>query len=196
MTNQNISRQKLLSTFNTVLSLVFPPSFILFITYYDFQSVAFIYFLVMLVYIIILILIKQNLKEISTPIIYFCFLLIAYLFSSIEFVKLIPAIISGSFFMFFLKSYIKKEYIILTFANKFFPNKLDLNTQNYIASSDGYWSIALAINTLFQIFLVFYEDNELWAFYSSVGWYIYLLFVFILHFLYGKFYILKNKEVL
>ena len=195
MTSQNISRQKL-STFNTLLSLIFPPSFILFITYYDFQSVSFLYFLFMLVYIAILIFKKQNLKEISTPIIYFCFLFIAYLLSSIEFVKLIPALISISFFLFFLKSYIKKEHIILTFANKLFPNKLDSKTQNYIASSDGYWSIALAINTIFQIFLVFYDDNKLWAFYSSIGWYIYLFVVFILHFLYGKFYILKNKEVL
>lgn len=185
-----------LSGFNTFLSLVFPPLFILGITFFEFKTVVLVFTAFMFFYMILSLVLKQSLKEISTPIIYFSFLLIAYLVSSLALVKLIPALISGSFFLFFLNAYIQKQQMILKFANKFSPKLIDKPTQEYIGKSDGYWAIALFINTLIQIALVFYDNNELWAFYSSVGWYIYLFFVFVLHFLYGKFYILKNKEVL
>ena len=183
-----------LSKLNTIISLLFAPLFVLGITFYPFESVAFVFTLCMFLYFLLALLLKQDLKEISTPLIYLGFLIIAYSLSSITYVKMIPALISLGFFLLFLNAYIRKKKIILSFANKFYPKKLNKNEQTYLKNSDGYWAFALGINFLIQVALVLYKNHVIWAFYSSIGWYIYLGAVFILHLGYGKYYTAKLQR--
>lgn len=179
------------SIINRFVSLLFPVTFIFFITVYEFRDVALLYALFMFGFLFLSLVTKQSLKEISIPLIYFVFLVLAYFFNSLEYIKLIPALLSSVFFLLFLRSFIYKKEVVLYFTKKFYPKELDAATQKYLASGDGYWSVALGINTLIQIALVFYGDNLLWAFYSSFGWYVYLFFVLLLQILYGKFYAIK-----
>lgn len=181
------------SNLSIVVSLLFPPSFVLLIQYFDFKSVAFAYMLFMLGYLILSVMLKESLKNISTPLIYFTFVIFAYMLSSMEFIKIIPALISATFFIFFLVSFLQKKELILGFTKKFYKKKLDENEEIYLAKADGYWAIVIFINTLIQVYLVFQNDNELWAFYSSVGWYIYIFIALLLQILYGKITMIRSK---
>lgn len=171
------------------LSLIFAPSFVLSIHYYNVDTVAFVYAIFMLFYLLTAIIFKGSLKNISTPLIYFSFILMAYIFTSFQVVKVIPALISLTFFIIFLIAYIQDKKIILSFTRKFYKKEIDQRTIEYLGSSDGYWAIILLINTSIQTGFIFYNNHELWAFYSSVGWYIYLFFAFILQVIYEKIFI-------
>lgn len=184
-----------LSNLGFIVSLLFPPSFVICMHYFDFNSVAFVYTLLMFLYLSVSFVYKQSLKSISTPIIYFLFVLFAYIFSRIEFVKMIPALISGSFFIFFIFSFLQKKEFILSLTQKFYKKELTLAKQKFLANSDGYWAVIILINTLVQIGLVYNENNELWAFYSSVGWYVYLLVALAFQVVYEKLFISSRVDV-
>jgi hypothetical protein len=153
--------------------------------FFGFERVAFSFAVFMLIYLLVAIFKKHDLKEISTPLIYFCFVVIAYLFSSMEFVKLIPALISASFFVIFITAYLHKRGLILKITKKFY-NKMDVKKERFLAASDGYWAFVILINTFIQVGLVFYDNNELWAFYSSIGWYVLMFIALISQVGYGK----------
>ncbi len=180
-----------LSNISVVISILFAPSFIIFLQYFDFKSVALTYSLLMFVYLSAFIFLKQDLKTLFAPIIYFVFLLLAYILSSMEFVKIIPSLISAMFFVLFLSAYIQKKELVLTFAKKFMKKELVYEEERYIARSDGYWAIVTFINTSIQIVLAFYANENIWAFYSSIGWYFYFFIALFFQIAYGKFYILK-----
>lgn len=179
-----------ISNASTAISILFAPTFVLFMHFYSFEKVAFAYAVFMFLYLLLVLLQKHNLKSASTPLVYFIFIIAAYFFSIIEFIKLIPALISGSFFLLFLNAYIQKKELILSITKKFYK-KMDKDEEQYVGKSDGYWAIVVLINTLIQIILAFEFSNEIWAFYSSVGWYIYMLMALIIQILYGKIYALK-----
>ena len=107
---------------------------------------------------------------------------------------MIPALISGSFFIFFIFSFLYKKALILTLTKKFYKKELTLAKQKFLASSDGYWSGVMLINTLIQIALVDNDNNELWAFYSSVGWYVYLFIALAFQVLYEKIFISSKVD--
>ena len=161
--------------------------------FFEFLDLTLSYGLGMFVYLLFSIIIKSDLKTISTPLIYFVFIVLAYYFVSMESIKMIPALISGFFFLVFLESFINKRHMILNSAKKFYPKKLSQEEQRFIASSDGYWAIVTFINVAVQILLIFDTNNKLWAFYSSVGWYIFLGTALGLQILYGKLFSLKVK---
>lgn len=174
-----------LSNVSTAISLLFPPTFVIFMHFFGFEKVAFAYAIFMFLYLILALSLKHDLRSVSTPLIYFAFVVIAYTLSSMEFIKLIPALISATFFLLFLTAYIQKKELILKTTKKFY-NKLDEKKERFIAKSDGYWALVIFINTTVQIGLVFYDDNELWAFYSSVGWYIFMFIALLIQIGYGK----------
>lgn len=184
------------SQISTIIALLFPPSFVISMYFFSFEVVAFTYAILMFIYLAVVWYFSKTLKNVTTPLIYFLFVLTAYMVQSISFVKLIPALISASFFLFFLGAYIQKKELILRMTKKFY-NKLSKEQEEYIAKGDGYWAFVIFLNTLIQIFLVFYDNNELWAFYSSIGWYIFLFIALILQIIYGHFYqkMLKHKEI-
>jgi len=181
-----------LSDLNTAISLLFAPSFLLFSTFYGFENVAFSYAVLMFLYLIFSLYKKTNLREISTPLIYFVFVFIAYFLTSMALVKTIPALISGGFFLFFLESYINRRETILKFAKRFYKKGFTQKEESYIAKSDKYWVFITLGNTLIQIALIFNNDDRLWAFYSSVGWYLYLFIALVIQIIYGKIYAFKS----
>ena len=183
-----------LSNVGLIISLLFAPTFVLALYYFDFNSVAFVYAVLMLLYLILAFVYKQDIKSMSTPLIYFSFVLIAYAFSRIEFIKMIPALISATFFIVFVFSFVKKKELILSFTKRFYKKELSIEKQKFLANSDGYWAAIILINTSIQIGLVYCENNELWAFYSSVGWYIYLLVALGFQILYEKLFISKKVD--
>lgn len=184
-----------MSNLGIIVSLLFPPSFVIALYYFDFNSVAFVYCVFMLMYLIVSLLLKQDLKSISTPLIYFSFVLIAYMLSSMEFIKMIPALISVTFFFVFLMAYIQKKELVLKFTRKFYKKELSIKKQKFLALSDGYWAGVILVNTLIQVGLVFLENNELWAFYSSVGWYVFLILALALQVVYEKLFISSKLDV-
>ena len=184
-----------LKTFNTLLSFVFAPSFIFFMQFYDFRDLTLVYAFLMALYLIFSLIVKADLKTISTPLIYFVFIVIAYFFVSMESIKAIPALISGFFFFFFLESYVSKRHTILKFSQKFYKKTLSKEEEKFIASSDGYWAVMTFVNVSIQIALVFNDNNNLWAFYSSVGWVLFLGSSLILQILYGKIYSIRKSKV-
>ena len=183
-----------LSKISIVISILFAPSFILLLQYFDFKNVTLLYALFMFAYLVVLIFYKQELKTIFVPIIYFIFLILAYLLSSMEFVKVIPALISATFFLLFLTAYIQKKKLILSFTKKFYKKELGSDEERYIANGDAYWAVVTFINTLIQLVLAFYASDSLWAFYSSVGWYFYFFIALFFQIIYGKFYVTKGEK--
>lgn len=183
-----------LSNLGLIVSLLFAPTFVIAMYFFEFTSVAFFYTLFMLFYLIVSLVFKQDLKSISTPLIYFVFVLIAYMLSSMEFVKMIPALISFTFFMIFFLGFIRKKELILSFTKKFYKKDLDSKKEDFLRKSDGYWALVIFLNTLIQVVLVYTPNNELWAFYSSVGWYIYLAFALILQIVYEKIFIKAGQR--
>lgn len=183
-----------LKTFNTLLSFVFAPSFILLLQFFTFSQITLYYAVAMFFYLIFSIFIKADLKTISTPLIYFVFIVIAYFFVSMESVKAIPALISGFFFFFFLESFVSKRHTILKFSQKFYKKELSQKERDFIAAGDGYWAFATFLNLSIQVSLVFYNNNELWAFYSSVGWVLFLGSALVVQILYGKIYSIRKRE--
>ena len=174
-----------LSKISTAISILFPPTFVLFMNFYGFEPVAFAYAIFMFLYLILALFLKHDLKSVSTPLIYFAFVVIAYLLSSMEFIKLIPALISATFFLLFFKAFIQKKGLILQLAKKFYKN-LGEEEEKRIQNSDAYWALVTLLNTLIQLGLVFHDDNDLWAFYSSFGWYIFMFIAIIVQIAYGK----------
>ena len=183
-----------LKTFNTLLSFVFAPSFIILLQFFTFQELTLGYALLMFSYLIFSIVIKADLKTISTPLIYFVFIVLAYYFVSMESVKAIPALISGFFFFFFLESFLSKRHTILEFSQKFYKKEMSEEEKEFIAKSDGYWALMTFLNVAIQVALIFDDNNTLWAFYSSIGWYLFLGTGLILQILYGKILLKKAEE--
>lgn len=183
-----------LSNISMVISILFAPSFILLLQYFDFKNVTLLYLFFIFVYLVILIFYKQELKIIFIPIIYFVFLVLAYILSSIEFVKVIPALISVVFFLLFLIAYRQKKELILSFTKKFYKKKLGSDEERYIANGDGYWAVITFINILIQLVLAFYASDSVWAIYSSVGWYFYFFIALLFQIIYGKFYVVKGSR--
>ena len=174
------------SQVNTFISLAFAPLFVLALRFFSFENVALSFAVVLFVYTLFVLLLKESIKTLSTPLIYFLFVLIAYYYVDIAFVKLIPALISAAFFLFFLNAALQKKSIVLQMFRRFSKREIDKNKEAFIAKSDGYWAGVLLLNTLIQLLFLFYGSNNLWAFYSSVGWYILLFAALVLQILYAK----------
>ncbi len=130
-------------------------------------------------------------SSISLPII---ILFIIGYFDTMEFLKIIPTLLSLLVFFFFLEAYVKKKKLILTYTQKFYKKELSVEKKMFLASSDGYWTGIILVHTLIQIALVFYAKNEFWALYSSVGWYIYLLLALSLQILYERLFIISKVK--
>lgn len=184
-----------LSNLGIVISLLFPPSFVIALYYFDFNGVALIFSIVMLVYLIVSIVFKGDIKSVSTPLIYFSFVLLAYLLNSMELIKIIPALISMTFFFVFFIAYIQKKALILNLTQRFYKKELTPNKKSFLEQSDGYWAGVILLNTLIQIGLIFLENNEFWAFYSSIGWYVFLAIGLFFQVVYERLFLVKIVDI-
>ena len=99
--------------------------------------------------------------------------------------KVVPALFSLIVVFLFLGAVLSKKSLTLTLTQKFYRKKLNVKEEIFLAKSDSYWLGVTFLNSSILFYLGLYSDNEIWATYSSVGVYIYLLIALGLQILYG-----------
>ncbi len=174
-----------------VLSLLFAPAFVILLHYFAFKKVVLIYLVLALIFFIYKVIKKASLKDMLMPTIYVVALSIAYYYSSLDAVKYIPVTLSMIFLLLFIDAYLNKKEMILGFTRKFYKKELSDNEIEFIKQGDGYWVVIMLINTVIHLYIINYSSNTIWAFYSSIGWYILFFVSLFIQILYGKFYASK-----
>ncbi len=174
-----------------VLALLFAPTFLISLHFLEFNTVVLSYLFLSILFFIYSFLTKKTLKDLTLPSTYILLLSIAYFSSSFEMVKFIPVFISATFFTLFVDATINKRELILGFTKKFYKKELSQGEILFLKNGDGFWAVVTFINTLIQLTLVFYGTDSLWAFYSSVGWYIFFFTSLFVQIIYGRFYAIR-----
>jgi len=174
-----------------LLSILFAPVFVILLHYFEFESVVRSYLVVSVLFFIYSYSTKQHTRDMLMPTIYLVALLIANYFSSMEVVKFVPVTLSVIFFLLFVDAAYYKKHMILGFTKQFYRKELDEAEEAFVKNGDWYWAGVTCINTLIQIYVVFLGDNIIWAFYTSVGWYILFFVSLIMQIIYGKVYAVK-----
>ncbi len=181
----------LLLKMSSVLTLLFAPTFLILINFFQFKTVVLVYILLSVIVLVYAFAKRKKTEDFVIVAIYFVLLCLAYMSDSFEAVKLIPVFSALTFATIFAYSALKKQEIIYKFTTKFYKKKLDKFEVIYLKQGDSFWAVAIFLYALFLVSLVFFSDDTLWAFFSSVGWYIYFVIVLTLQIIYGKFYAIK-----
>lgn len=102
--------------------------------------------------------------------------------------RMIPAFISFFFFLLFFSAYLGKKSLVLGFTKRFYKKTLSDLEEKFLKNSDLYWVGVTLLNVLLQALFGLFGDDYVWAFYSSIGWYIYFFTALIAQIIYGKWY--------
>ena len=167
-------------------NLLFAPMFVLLIHYFEFRSVVLLYLVMASFYFVYMYRKMDNYKDIVVPLLYVIILSIAYYFSSFETVKYIPVSLSLIFTLVFVDSHYSKKYMILGFTRKFYKKELKKTEEEFLKKGDFYWILVMLFNTLIHLYIVNFCSDLVWAFYSSVGWYVYFFGALIAQIVYIK----------
>jgi len=173
------------------INILLAPLFVLLLHYFELRMVVLLYLFMSIVFFIYKLLKKVSYKDILIPGIYVSFLSIAYYFSSFQTVKYIPVTLSIIFLFLFIDSHFNKKNMILSFTKKFYKKELKEAEIKFLKNGDAYWIVVMLINTLIHLYIVNFSSNEIWAFYSSVGWYILFFISLLIQIIYGKVYAVK-----
>jgi len=176
---------------SSLLTLLFAPSFLLLIHYFAFEQVVILYIIFSLLLLFYAYQKKKKFEDFVVLGIYVVLLSVAYFYASIDIVKFIPVFTTMAFFTLFAEATLHKKELILKLTQKFYKKELSNAEVEYLKLGDIYWSISILIYMFIQIGLVFFATDELWALYSSLGWYVYFLIVLGFQIIYGKFYAIK-----
>ncbi len=176
---------------SSVFTLLFAPSFLLLIHYFDFQQIVLIYIFISLVAFIYALIKKKKLEDFIILSIYFVLLSISYFYGSIETVKFIPVFTSMAFFTLFADAALRNKALIYKLTQKFYKKELTREEKIFLKKGDAYWAISILLYAIIQIISVFTVSDALWALYSSIGWYIYFVFILGIQIIYGKMYAIK-----
>jgi len=176
---------------SNVLTLLFAPTFLILIKYFEFKTVSLVYIFLSLLFLFYTYLRKKAFEDFVIITIYLVLLLFAYSLDSFEVVKYIPVFSAMTFCLIFIHSYIKKNEIILKFTTRFYKKELSKGEILFLKEGDLFWAIAIFIYSMLLISLIYYNNDSLWAFFSSIGWYIYFIVVLSIQILYGKIYAIK-----
>lgn len=174
-----------------IVSLLYAPLFIILLYNFEFKTVVLAYLLFAILFFIYRYIKREKLKDLFLPSFYLVALSCAYFFASFDIVKLIPVAISGVFFVMFVDAYMNKKEFIYESTVRFYPKKLQEWEVGYLKQGDGYWALVTFINTTIQILVVIGGDDLIWAFYTSVGWYIFFFIALASQIIYGKVYAYK-----
>ena len=177
-----------------LLSLLYAPLFIVLMYNFEFKAVVLIYLFLSIAFFIYRYIKKTTLKDLVLPLFYIVMLVTAYYFASMEVVKLVPVTLSAVFFVLFVDSMLNKKELIYTSTKKFYPKELEEWEVSYLKKGDTYWAVVTMINTIIQIAVVYLANDYVWAFYTSVGWYIFFFSALFLQIIYGKFIWRKSFE--
>ena len=176
---------------SSVLTLLFAPSFLLLIHYFDFKQIVLVYIFVSLIALIYTLKQKKKIEDFIILGIYLVLLTISYFYVSLETIKFIPVFTSMVFFTIFAESAIKKKGLIYKLTQKFYKKEFSDAESRFLKSGDAYWAVSILIYTMVQIVLVFSASDTVWALYSSVGWYVYFVATLGVQIIYGKMYAIK-----
>ncbi|QFR50203.1 hypothetical protein FJR48_10865 [Sulfurimonas lithotrophica] len=177
-----------------LLSLLYAPLFIVLMYNFEFKAVVLIYLFLSVIFFIYRYIKKTSLRDLILPLFYIVMLLSAYNFASFEIVKLVPVTLSAVFFVLFVDSTLNNKELIYTSTTKFYPKKLQDWEVDYLKKGDAYWAVVTMINTAIQIAVVYFASDYIWAFYTSVGWYIFFFSALFIQIIYGRFVWRKNFE--
>jgi len=174
-----------------ILNLLFAPMFVVLIHYFELKLVVLGYLLMAIVYFIYSYMNKNSFQDMIVPTVYILILSIGYYFSSLQSIKYIPLILSSIFLMMFIDSHLNKKYMILGFTKRFYRKQLSSAEEEFLKHGDLYWVVVMSINTIIHFYVVNYTSDAIWAFYSSIGWYILFVTALIAQIIYGKVYAVK-----
>jgi uncharacterized membrane protein len=176
---------------SSVLTLLFAPSFLLLIHYFDFKQIVLIYIILSVVFFIFSIVQKKKIEDFVILGIYLILLSFSYVYASLETVKFIPVFTSMAFFAIFAESALHKKELIYKLTKKFYKKKLSEQESLFLKSGDFYWAVSILLYAVIQIILVFQASDTVWALYSSIGWYIYFVLTLGVQIIYGRVYAVK-----
>ncbi len=176
---------------SNILSVLFAPVFVILLHYFEFDMVVKFYLIVAIVFFIYSFSRKQYARDMLMPTVYLVALILANCFSSMEVVKFVPVSLSLLFFVLFVDAAWNKKHMILGFTKQFYPKELDEAEEAFVKNGDGYWAVVTFVNTLIQIYVVYAGSDIVWAFYTSVGWYILFFVSLVAQIIYGKVYAVK-----
>jgi len=179
---------------SSVLTLLFAPTFLFLIHYFDFQQITLIYIIFTSIIVLYAFISKKKLEDYVILGIYLLFLSISYFNTSFITVKFIPVFTSIAFFTIFADAAVKKKELIHKITQKFYKKDLTEQEKKFLKAGDWYWAVALLIYIVVQVIIVFYASDSFWAIYSSIGWYIYFVLILALQIIYGKFYAIKMSS--
>jgi len=179
---------------SSVITLLFAPSFLLLIRYFDFREVVLLFIALSLSLLLYAFIKKRKLEDFIILAIYLVLLTFSFFYSSLETVKFIPVFTSMAFFTLFAEATLHKKELIYKLTQKFYKKELSKGEVLYLKKGDSYWAFSIFIYMLIQVALVFYASDTFWALYSSVGWYGYFVLVLGLQIIYGKTYAIKMSS--
>lgn len=176
---------------STLFSIIFAPTFVIALHFFAFKRVTLFYLVFASVFFIYSYIKKSKLQDMVMPSIYLMALAVAYYFSSLQTVKYIPVTLSLIFLVLFIDSHYNKREMVLGFTKKFYPKELSNQEVEFLKKGDVYWVGVMFINTLIHLYVVNFTSDVVWAFYTSIGWYILFFIALITQILYGKYYAVK-----
>ncbi|MDD3462118.1 MAG: hypothetical protein PHW07_00590 [Sulfurospirillaceae bacterium] len=121
-----------------------------------------------------------------------CILLIAYFLEDFVVFKFLPLIISIFFTYLLIKSYYRKNSIILKFARKWLT--IDEKEELYIHKSTLFWIFIAFLNLFLHVAVLVSKNSNYWIVYASFGWYLVFAFGGVIQFLHRKFVFLKEPK--
>jgi uncharacterized membrane protein len=176
---------------SNLFSILFAPSFVLMLHFFEFKLVSLAYLLIAMLFFIYSWRTKKSYRDMFMPTIYLIALSLASYFSSFETVKFIPVALSMIFLTLFIDSHYNKREFVLNLATKFSHKEFSQAEKNFLKDGDFYWIFVMLINTSLLIYVANYSSNIVWAFYTSIGSYILFFVSLIGQILYGKLYAIK-----
>ncbi len=108
--------------------------------------------------------------------------------------KLLPAFLASIFFVVFLLSLLYKKHMILHFTQQFYKKELLDKEIEFLKKSDLYWVLVTFFNTALQVLFALFSNDIIWAFYASIGWYLYFAVALLIQVIYGKIFILNERK--
>ena len=172
-------------------NIILAPMFVLLIHYFEFRAVVLGYLLMAVVYLAKMMFTKRSYRDLVIPSVFVVALGTAYYFSSFQTVKYIPVTLSTLFLLLFIDAHFNKKYMVLGFTRQFYKKELKKEEIEFLKKGDGYWVGVMLVNTLIHLYVVNFTSDIVWAFYSSVGWYILFFTALAGQIIYGKVYGVK-----
>lgn len=130
-------------------------------------------------------LIKNRFKNVLVPLAATVVGLLVWLLDSTLVFKLLPVLITSLFFVKFAEAVIMKRPFLATMVQKTPKVVWSEEKLAFIESSHLYWLIVTTLNLVLQVAVLF-ASMQIWALYTTVGWYLLFGGALLLQIIYGK----------